>query len=199
MCRTRRDYGINTIDDTTINSDDINRYQKRADIFDILQRIYPYRHTSRFFSLSPIRCLLLPRTRSLTTLSTTCPVAFPEELFIAIPHRDSPSLPLYPSLRKQFIRLFVFRLDVPRGLSRFLSVVLPFLLPCLDVPVTFSSDLGTRLNCFPIRHLSNVRSRRTQRKFVPFVLYLLCKSPPPSRPLVVLLQFFRFAAKQMFV
>lgn len=139
MCRTRRDYDINTIDDTTIKSDDINRYQKRADI-SIFREIYPYRHTSRFFSLSLNRHLL---PRSLTTLSTTCPVAFPEELFIVIPHRDSPSLPLYPTLKKQFIRLFVFRFDVLRGLFRFLSIVL--LLPLLrsipiDVPVTFSSE-----------------------------------------------------------
>lgn len=143
MCRNRRDYDINTIDDTTINSDDINRYQKRADISIFCDEFI---RIDTYLAFSPSKSAPLPpssHARPLTTLSTTCPVAFSEELFIAIPHRDSPSLPLYPFLKKQFIRLFVFRFDVPRGLFRFLSIVLllpPFPLPSLDVPVTFSSE-----------------------------------------------------------
>lgn len=136
---------------------------------------------SRFFSLSSIRCplfFLLPYPPWLL-FQPLVRLRFQRSYLLRF--HTTPLLPLYPSLRKQFIRLFVFRLDVPRGLFRFLSQsFLPFLLPSLDVPVTFSNDLGARLNCFPIRHLSNVRSRRTQRKFVLFVLSLLCKSLPLS-------------------
>lgn len=81
----------------------------------------------RFFSLSLHRRLFLLVPRLL--FQPLVQLRFSEELFIAIPHRDSPSLPLYSSLKKQFIRLFVFRFDVPRGLFRFLSIVL--LLPLL--------------------------------------------------------------------
>lgn len=114
---------INTVDDTTINFNDVNRYQRRANI-SIFRNEFIRIDTRLAFSLFlQISYLILPRVCSLTTLSTTCPATFSGELFIAIPCRDrAPHSVVYTFLRKQFIRLFVFRLGVPRGLFRFLLV-----------------------------------------------------------------------------
>jgi len=72
---------------------------------------------------------------------------------------------LFPSLRKQFIRLFVFRLAVSRGLYRLLPHPLVSHQPPFSpsrwsaVTVTFSSNLRTRLNCFSIRQTATQRIR----------------------------------------
>lgn len=118
---------INTVDDTTINSNDVNRYQqRRADISTFRNEFIRIDTRLAFSLLLQISHLIVPSCLLPDySLSTACPVTFSGELFIAIPRRDRapPSHSLsrcvcIVSLRKQFIRLFVFRPGAPRGLFR---------------------------------------------------------------------------------
>lgn len=115
MCRVTTGRGINSVDDATINSNDVNRYQ-HVDISIFRNEfIRVDRCPSLSLSSSPSSFKSAP-------LPPACPFSdysfnhlssspFSGKLFIAIPHSDSPRLTLVvPSLRKQFIRLFVFRL-----------------------------------------------------------------------------------------
>lgn len=132
LCRMGSQH-INTVDDTTINFNDVNRYQGRADISIFRNEFIRIDTRLSLFPLYlQISHLILP----------SCPFSdysfnhlsghvFRKAIYCDSYPAIEPLLPVMcPSSRKQFIRLFVFRLGVPRGLFRFLLVLVLFLLGC---------------------------------------------------------------------
>lgn len=146
------DHDINTAENTTINSNDVNRYRRGVPIF---RYFTTNLSASTHVSFSPASSLPVPwllfqplvRLRfqesyllrfhaAIAPLTSLCAVSLLEET-------------VYPVVRLP-----------PRCSSRPFPVsllVVPFL-PARVTAVTSTSNLRTRPNCFPIRHLLNIRA-----------------------------------------
>lgn len=114
-----------------------------------------------------ISYLILPHVCFLTTLSTTRPATFSGELFIAIPRRDR-------ALHSRCVFLLEETVyPVVRLPSWYTTKAFPIFpgrpRPSIGVPVAFNNDSRTRLNCFPIRYLLNIRPCWIKRECVIFL------------------------------
>lgn len=195
-CVVLDDYDINTIDDTTINSDDINRYQKRADIsifrnefiridtrlacspflqigtsfsLSCLFPHYSFNHLSGCVSRGAIYCDSTPRQSLTPVVSLLKETVYP---VVRLPLRCSPrSFPV--SLRISFSPFPFQPLMSPSPLAASRA----------HVSIVFQFDI-----CRTYVHIE---------RNVNFFSFFAYKFFPPSRPLVFLNNLvFYFAAKQ---